>query len=136
MVLLDYESGDPARSFEVQKVIEDNPVLVAGTLVATTRGRTLVALNVATGKLAWERNDRRWASPRLAVVEDGILVGATDGTLAVIDPLFGESVWEHELKGLLRGFVAEGDSFYAGNQDGTGNQGQKREFFHRVVLSF
>ena len=63
-------------------------------------------------------DDYRFAPPHILVSEGEVVVGGSDGVLVGLDPATGETVWQRQLSGVVRGIARSGDDVFAGNQDG------------------
>lgn len=83
-------------------------------LIFVGLNRKVLALDRYTGEVVW-----LWRSPRgsgfVAVLLDGDrLIAGVSGYIYCLDPLFGQVVWENQLKGLGVGFTSLASAHGAG----------------------
>lgn len=89
-------------------------------LYVGTRAGTLLALDEADGKVAWEKDLGAAVSNLPRIIEDTtLLVGTDDGALLAIDLDSRETVWTHETDGTIRSppVVGEGVVYFTNSRN-------------------
>ena len=91
----------PAWAFPFEGAEAAPPVVAHGVVYLTVRPDRVLALDVDTGAVRWER---RLAGPlhgSPAVTEDAVIVAQAPGTVTGLDRNSGRVVWDLEAEGLL-----------------------------------
>ena len=104
-----HASGEIAWRFKNPDLASEfkNSVAVAdGLLIATSRNRRVFALEVPTGKLAWQQTLRKRSDASPVIAADKIVLAAADGRILLLDLKTGEEKWLFEVKGGFLGSPA------------------------------
>jgi len=85
-----------------------------GSVFAGTAQNTVLAVNAATGKMAWQRATSHAFNTRLAVAGQAVVIAdGVDGGLYALDAAHGQQLWSVKSSGVL-GLATAGQAVYAG----------------------
>jgi outer membrane protein assembly factor BamB len=94
--------SDAQRSQEIRS----SPAISEGKLFVTTRNKRLLAIDIKTGKLAWEYVFKKRSEASPVVCDDRVWVGSGDGRLVSLKLATGEELWQSEQTGAFNASAA------------------------------
>jgi outer membrane protein assembly factor BamB len=129
MIVLSAESGRADKTYLVDRIPTGtmsfyDPLLVYLAGQNVNRPRHVIALDLTTGDVVWEREledpdpEAYWYVPRIHRWGTNVILGSNRGLLIAYDVELGEPVWRHQLEGAIRGIGHTDDVLLVGTFEG------------------